>query len=147
MKDPVKAIKAAYKTLLHDTTEFAGSPIPCYIGEGNLAGNNTYMLISAATAELIPNKGMFAYSSTLTVDVITRQKVLLSDPFNPVDVIAERVMQLVLPSITSTGLVIGTDFQLNSTAFNNTNYLVVESYDSQRLMRRQITFIHNIIEK
>ncbi len=147
MKDPIKALKTAYKNLLDNAVDFSGSPIPCFIGEGNVAANNSYMVISAAKADLIPNKGMFAYSASVTVDIISKQKVLLSDPFNPVDVITEAAMQLVLPSITVTGLSIDADFQLNSVALDTTNYSVVESYDSQRLMRRQITFIHNIIEK
>jgi len=147
MKDPIKAIKTAYQTLLNGAVDFSGSPIPCFIGEGNITSNNSYMVISAAKADLIPNKGMFAYSASITIDIISKQKVLLSDPFNPVDVITEGVMQLVLPSITTTGLSINADFQLNSTALDTTNYSVVEDYQANRLMRRQVTFIHNIIEK
>ena len=147
MKDPIKAIKTAYQNLLNGAVDFSGSPVPCFIGEGNITSNNSCMIISGVTAKGNRNKAIFSYEVSVTVDIISKQKVLLSDPFNPVDVIAEKAMQLILPTLTTSGLTVDSDFQLQTANFDSSNYQLVEDLQSGRLMRRQITFVHNIIEK
>lgn len=147
MKDPIKAIKTAYKNLLDNTVDFSGSPVPCFIGEGSITGNNSCMVITAVTAKGNKNKSIFSYEVSVTIDIISKQKVLLSDPFNPVDVIAEKAMELILPTLTTSGLTVDANFQLQTANFDSSNYQIVEDLQSGRLMKRQITFVHNIIEK
>jgi len=147
MKDPIKAIKDAYKTLLTDSVTFSGSPIPIFIMESNIADSNYYMVLSDAKMNYNANKVIFNNEVSVTIEIFTKIKNLLTDPFNPVDVITGQVLALVLPSITTTGLSIDADFQIVTSRAENSTYLPVEDYDFGRLMKRQITFIHNIIEK
>ncbi len=147
MKDPNKAIKDAYKTLLTDSVKFSGSPIPMFIMESNIADSNYYMVLSDAKMNYNANKVIFNNEVSVTIEIFTKIKNLLTDPFNPVDVITGQVLTLVLPSTTTTGLSIDADFQIVTSRAENSTYLPVEDYDFGRLMRRQVTFIHNIIEK
>ena len=147
MKDPIKAIKDAYKTLLTDSVTFSGSTIPVFIMESNIADSNYYMVLSDAKMNYNANKVIFNNEVSVTIEIFTKIKNLLTDPFNPVDVITAQVLALVLPSITTTGLSIDAGFQIVTSRAENSTYLPVEDYDFGRLMRRQITFIHNIIEK
>lgn len=147
MKDPVKAIKTAYQTLLTDSVTFSGSNVPVFIMEGDVAQSNYYMVLTDARMNNTPNKHMFNNEVTVTVEVCAKSKQRLTDIFNPVDVMSEQIMELVVPSITTTGLDIGADFQINGVRVDSSNYLPVEDYDSGRLTRRQLIFVHNIIEK
>jgi len=146
MKDPIKAIKTAYKTLLTGSVTFSGDNVPCYIMESNVI-DTYYTVLTDAKFNYTANKVIFNNEVSVTIEIITKIQNLLTDPFNPVDVITGKVLQLVLPSITTTGLSIGSDFQIVTSRAESSSYLPVEDYDSGRLMRRQITFIHNIIEK
>lgn len=147
MKDPIKAIKDAYKTLLTDSVTFSGSPVPMFIMESNIADSNYYIVLSDAKMNYNENKVIFNNEVSVTIEIFTKIKNLLTDPFSPVDAIAGQVLALVLPSITSTGLIIDADFQIVTLRVENSTYLPVEDYDFGRLMKRQIVFIHNIIEK
>lgn len=146
MKDPVKFVKSAYQTLLTDAIEFSGSPVKFAIGEVSIADNNSYMVLSNINAVRTNNKHQFEYEVTVSLDVYSKQKVLLSDPFNPVDVIAERALDLIIPSINSTGLDNSVDFEFKNWGLVDTNYSPVESYDANRLMRRQINIIQTLIQ-
>lgn len=146
MKDPVKAIKAMYQTLLSDAIEFAGSPVKFRLGEGDIADGNSYIILSNIQAKTVQNKEKFKWDVNVTLDIYCRQKVLTSDPFNSVDVITERALELIIPSLNSTGLDSTDDFEIKNWSLEDTSYSPVESVTGSRLMKRQINIFQNLNE-
>jgi hypothetical protein len=146
MKDPVKEIKAMYQTLLSDAIEFAGSPVKFRLGEGDIADNNSYIILSNIQAKNVDNKALFSWDITVSIDIYSKQKVLLSDPFNSVDVIADKALQLIIPSLNSTGLTSTADFEVKTWRVEDTSYSAVESITGNRMMKRTINIFQKLNE-
>lgn len=148
MKDPIKAIKTAYSTLLGSGISVNGSAVDFYIGESNKAESTHYIVLNTASTQLINNKHTFAHEVTVTLDIYSKMQNLSADPYSSVDVIAEQVMEAVVISPTTTGLDLSeTSFQEATVIrMDSTEYAGVEDLGSIKVARRSISFIQNLIQ-
>lgn len=143
MRDPIKATKQAYKELLTGAITYNGSPIPVYIGESNKAEAQFYIIIGNISDENNPNKHVFSSNVTVEIEVYAKVPNLQSDHFAQVDSITEDVLELVLPSITQTGLNY-TGFEVKSLQRQRSVQNTVEVTDAGRIVSRVTTFIQII---
>ena len=147
MKDPIKAVKTAYVNLLGTGITVNGSAVPFYIGEGNKADNNFYMVLNTASTQLVLNKHAFIHEVTVDIDIYAKIQNLSADPYSSVDVIAEQIMDAVVISPNSTGLDFSPDFQETSVIkMDATTYQGVEDLGGTKLARRTISFIQTITQ-
>ena len=144
MKDPIKATKQAYKTLLTNAVSYNGSTIPVYIGESSKADSNYYIIIGNISDEINPNKHIFSSNVTVTIELYAKVPNISTDHFAQVDVMAEQVLELVLPSISTTGLDYGSVFEVKAVQRRSSEQQTVEITEAGRLVTRTITFIQTI---
>ena len=148
MKDPIKAIKTAYMNLLSGTITCNGSDVDFYIGEANKAESTQYIVLNTASTQLVNNKHSFIHEVTVDIDIYSKAQNLSADPYSAVDVIAERIMEAVVISPTTTGLDLsGTDFQEASVIkMDSTSYEGVEDLGSIKVAKRTIVFIQTLTQ-
>lgn len=147
MKDGVKFIKDAYYTLLDGAVTYNGSPIPVYDEEAEPSGNDYYIIISTVTDTDNPNKHKFINETTVLIDVVTKMDYTITKTKEIVDVITGKVLQLVLPSINSTGLADDTDFQILNVRKESSYHLPMTDTGTKKIIRRVTRFSQLIIEK
>lgn len=140
MKDPIKATKEAYYTLLNGAITINGSNVSVYIGEGNKAENNYYIILNAFSSESRDNKNIFCNDVTVSIDVCAKIINLLSDPYDSVDVITEKAFELILPTKTTTGLELGVNFEVKEVKMATSTHNAVQIIEGGRLMSRTTVF-------
>jgi hypothetical protein len=144
MKDPIKATKQAYKNLLTNAVSYNGSIIPVYIGESSKADSNYYIIIGNISDEINPNKHIFSSNVTVNIELYAKVPNISTDHFAQVDVMAEQVLELVIPSISTTGLDYGSVFEVKAVQRRSSEQQTVEITEAGRLVTRTITFIQTI---
>jgi hypothetical protein len=147
MKDGVKFIKDAYYTLLDGAVTYNGSPIPVYDEESDPAGNDYYIIVSTVTDTNIGNKHKFFNETTVLIDVITKIDYTLPKQKEIVDVITGKVLNLVIPSVGTTGLTEDSNFQIVDVRKETSYHFPILDTGSKKIVRRLTRFSQTIIEK
>jgi hypothetical protein len=112
MKDPIKFIKSAYYTALDGAITYNGSTIPVYDEEADETGGDYYIVISTIVDADLPNKGKFMNEVEVLIDVVSQNNWRVDLVKQIVDSITAKVLNVIIPSISTTGLVGNSDFQI-----------------------------------
>ena len=147
MKDGIKFIKDAYKTLLTSAVSYNGTTIPVYDEEADETGNDFYIIVSTVTDADVANKAKFFSETTVLIDVVTQLNFRITKTKEIVDVITAKVLDLVIPSVTNTGLSDDSDFQITNVRKESSQHLPMVSTDTKKIIRRITRFSQTIIEK
>ena len=144
MIDPVKALKEAYISLLTDAVTYNGTIIPVYDEEGDPAGNDFYIIVSSVTdAQVDNNKQKFWSELTIIIDVVTRFDFRAKK--EPADVITGKVLELVLPTISTTGISCS-GFQVLNVTKESSQHLPTLDTGTKKVLRRVPRFRQQLIE-
>ena len=146
MKDALKTLRTAYTTLLAGAIEYNGSEIPVYDQEADPSGNDFYIVLSTATDVPVENRGRFINETTLLVDVITRVNYTMTKQTEIVDSITQKVLQLILPSVGSSGLASTADFQITNVKKESSEHLPILDSGTKKIVRRVTRFSQTLIE-
>lgn len=147
MKDPIRATKNAYKTLLKDAVSYNGTVLPTYVAEADKAGGDIYIVIGTLTDTNLPQKSMFMSQTTCLIEVLAKLPYGIEDAYEVVDVVTEQILNLAIPSIGNTGLVDTDDFSFRTVARESSEHLAIEDLGSGRLVRRVTRFSQILIQK
>lgn len=147
MKDPIKFIKAAYYTALNNQISYNGSIVPVYDEEADETGGDYYILVSSITDADLPNKGKFMNEVEVLIDVVSQNNFRVDLVKQIVDAITEKVMNRIIPSISTTNLSGNADFQIVDVRKGSSQHLPVLDTGVKKIVRRLTRFTQIIIEK
>jgi hypothetical protein len=147
MKDPIKFVRNAYYELLDGAITYNGSPVSVYDEQAEPQAGDYFIIVSTLTDENIGNKHSFFTNTSIIIDVVTKVNMRLTKEKEIVDAITEKVLNLVLPSIGTTGLSDTNDFQIISVRRESSNHLPVLDSGTKQIVRRVTRFSQIIIEK
>jgi hypothetical protein len=144
MTDPVKPLKDAYIALLTGAIDYNGTTIPVYDEEGDPAGNDFYIIVSSVTDTQVQNQKTHFWSElTIIIDVVTRLDFRATK--EPADVITGKVLNLVLPTINTSGISCS-GFQVLNVTKESSQHLPVLDTGTKKVVRRVTRFRQQLIE-
>lgn len=147
MKDPIKFIKAAYFTALENAITYNGSTIPVYDEEADETGGDYYIIISTITDANFANKHKFINDVEIVIDVVSQNNWRVDLVKQIVDAITEKILNVILPSVGSTGLVDNIDFQITDVKKASSQHIPIIDTGTKKIVRRITRFSQIIIEK
>ena len=146
MTDPVKPLKDAYIALLTGAIDYNGTTIPVYDEEGDPAGNDFYIIVSSVTDTQVQNQKTYFWSElTIIIDVVTRFDNRITKMKEPCDVITGKILDLVLPTVT-THSISCSGFQVLNVVKESSQHLPVLDTESKKVVRRVTRFRQQMIE-
>jgi hypothetical protein len=95
----------------------------------------------------LANKTAFFSETEVTIDVITRIPNTITHVSDAVDAITEKILELVLPSVNSTGLVDDADFHVKLVRKSSMNDFPLVDTGTKKIVRRIIKFTQTIKQK
>ena len=146
MKDGIKFIKEAYLTLLTGAIQYNGTTIPVYEETADESDNDFYIVVSTITNTDFPTKSKFFNETTVLIDVVTQLNFRITKIKEISDVITGKVLNLVIPSVGSTGLSDNSDFQILDVRKTSSEHIPTFQTDSKYIVRRLTRFSQLVIE-
>jgi hypothetical protein len=147
MKDPIKFIKSAYYTALDGAITYNGSTIPVYDEEADETGGDYYIVISTIVDADLPNKGKFMNEVEVLIDVVSQNNWRVDLVKQIVDSITAKVLNVIIPSISTTGLTDNSDFQIVDVRKGSSQHIPILDTGTKKIVRRLTRFTQIIIEK
>jgi hypothetical protein len=147
MKDPIKFIKSAYYTALDGAITYNGSTIPVYDEEADETGGDYYIVISTIVDADLPNKGKFMNEVEVLIDVVSQNNWRVDLVKQIVDSITAKILNVIIPSISTTGLVDNSDFQIVDVRKGSSQHIPILDTGTKKIVRRLTRFTQIIIEK
>lgn len=147
MKDPVKFIKDAYFNALDGVITYNGSTIPVYDEEADETGGDYYIIISTITDTDLPNKAKFMNDVEVLIDVVSQNNWRVDLVKQIVDSITAKILAVIIPSVGSTSLSDGADFQIVDVRKASTQHVPIIDTGTKKIVRRLTRFTQLIIEK
>jgi hypothetical protein len=147
MKSASKYLKNAYLNLLDGAITYNGSAVPVYDKESDPTGNDYFIVVSTINDVDLANKSAFFSETQVTIDVITRVPNTMLRVSDAVDSITEKILQLVLPSINTTGLADDSDFHVKLVRKDSMNDFPLSDSGTKKIVRRIIKFSQTVKEK
>jgi hypothetical protein len=147
MKDPIKFIKSAYYTALDGAITYNGSTIPVYDEEADETGGDYYIVISTIVDADLPNKGKFMNEVEVLIDVVSQNNWRVDLVKQIVDSITAKVLNVIIPSISTTGLAGNSDFQIVDVRKGSSQHIPILDTGTKKIVRRLTRFTQIIIEK
>ena len=147
MKDGIKFIKDAYYTLLTNAVTYNGTTIPVYEDTADESDNDFYIVVSTVTNADFPTKSKFFNETTVLIDVVTQLNFRITKIKEISDIITGKVLNLVIPSVGSTGLSDNDDFQILDVRKTSSEHIPTFTTDSKYIVRRLTRFSQLVIEK
>jgi hypothetical protein len=147
MKDSIKFIKSAYYTALDGAITYNGSTIPVYDEEADETGGDYYIVISTIVDADLPNKGKFMNEVEVLIDVVSQNNWRVDLVKQIVDSITAKVLNVIIPSISTTGLVDNSDFQIVDVRKGSSQHVPILDTGTKKIVRRLTRFTQIIIEK
>ena len=147
MKDSIKFIKSAYYTALDGAITYNGSTIPVYDEEADETGGDYYIVISTIVDADLPNKGKFMNEVEVLIDVVSQNNWRVDLVKQIVDSITAKVLNVIIPSISTTGLVDNSDFQIVDVRKGSSQHIPILDTGTKKIVRRLTRFTQIIIEK
>lgn len=146
MTDPVKPLKEAYISLLSGAVTYNGTTIPVYDEESDPAGNDFYIIVSSVTDTQVQNQKTHFWSElTIIIDVVTRLDNRVTKMKEPCDVITGKILDLVLPTVT-THAVSCSGFQVLNVVKESSQHLPVLDTGTKKVVRRITRFRQQMVE-
>jgi hypothetical protein len=147
MKSASKYLKNAYLNLLDGAITYNVSAVPVYDKESDPTGNDYFIVVSTINDVDLANKSAFFSETQVTIDVITRVPNTMLRVSDAVDSITEKILQLVLPSINTTGLADDSDFHVKLVRKDSMNDFPLSDSGTKKIVRRIIKFSQTVKEK
>lgn len=147
MKDPIKFIKAAYFAALDGQITYNGSTIPVYDEEADETGGDYYIIISTITDSYFANKHSFINEVNILIDVVSQNNWRVDLVKQIVDAISEKILNVILPSVSTTGLSDNADFQILDVTKESSQHVPIIDTGTKKIVRRITRFNQFIKEK
>jgi hypothetical protein len=146
VNDPDKAIRTAYKNALDGNLTFNSLPVPV-VDEKLHADdrNDVYVMFSTQNANDKPNKTYHATEVNLAVLVVNRRESTVQK--SVIDNISDQILQIVLPTLNTHGLTIGSPFKITFVKRDNSNTEGAKLEDGTFIIAKQINFRNRITQQ
>lgn len=144
MIDVAHHIRKAYVDLLDGNLLLNGNPVPVYDELAEDEDGEAYVVLSTQIDSDLGNKHSFISDHTMTVDIVTR--FITSARKYPSEVIAEQILDLVLPTPSTTGLVSPSEVQITSVKLLGSESLGVDQFDTWKVVRKILRFGHKTVQ-
>lgn len=139
MIEVAQRVRKAYYDLLS-----GGLNIPVYDELAEDESGENYVILSSQIDTDTSNKSAFESTHTITIDVVTRFNT--SARKLPSEQIAEQILNLVLPTPRTTGLVSPNDLQITAVRLEDSQSLPVEQYDTWKVVRKIMRFSQKCVQ-
>lgn len=139
MIDVASRVRKAYYDLLT-----AALNIPVYDELAEDESSDNYVILSSQFDSDTSNKSSFESTHTITIDIVTRFQT--SARKLPSDEIAELIMQAVLPTPRTTGLVSPSDLQITAVRLEDAQSIPAEQYDTFKIVRKILRFQQKCVQ-
>lgn len=137
-------IRKAYFDLLDGNLTLDGNNVPVYDELAEDESGEAYVVLSTQTDAGDANKHAFISDHSITIDVVTR--FVTSARKYPSEQIAEQILNLVLPTPQTTGLVSPAGLQIAAVRLLDTQSLGPEQFDTWKVVRKIIRIGHKCFQ-
>lgn len=143
MIDVSHHIRKAYIDLLTGITLNAVA-VPVFDEMDEEGDNDNYIIIASQIDTDDSTKHSFQSDHVINIDIVTR--FITSARKYPSEVIAGQVLNLVLPTPSTTGLVSPSGLQITSVRKLDDQSVSVEQFDTYKIVRKILRFSHKCVQ-
>lgn len=144
MIDTAHHVRKAYYSLLAGNITYNGNNVNIYDELAEDEDGDNYVILSTQIDTDTSNKQSFESTHTITIDIVTR--FVTSARKYPSEDIAEQILDLVLPTPSSTGLVSPIGLQITAVKLLDSQSLSVEQFDTFKVVRKILRFQQKCVQ-
>lgn len=142
MIDVNKPLREAFITALDATITYDGAAVPCYHEENYNDDESLYIVLNTQTEEDVPNKAAFFTTGTILIDVVYKSD---RTSYDPVDAVADGVMQILQPTPQTHGLTDPAGLKIQWVRKLSSTPLTL-NLDEEHVMRRLLRYEYMVTE-
>lgn len=137
MKDASGALRRAVSEALEGNISYNASSVAVYDGQVLSDGDNLYILIGSESSSPRPNRARPSFLVTVLIEIIHRAEYAIDSEV--LENVSEQALEILIPTVTTNGLVSQADFQFSCLQLENGNKLNLAISTTNSINRKLLT--------